>query len=84
MVSSGTGSPGANRKLCSSSHSDTKPPRGGRPALASTPSSVSQPTQGMWRMRPPSLPRLRCDVACSTLPVPRNSRLLKQEWLATW
>ncbi|MCY1526353.1 hypothetical protein D9M68_613630 [compost metagenome] len=84
MVSSGTGRPGVNRKLCSSSHSDTNPPSGGSPALASTPSNVSQPTQGMVRIRPPSLPRLRSEVACSTLPVPRKSRLLKQAWLATW
>ena len=84
MVSSGTGRPVVNRKLCSSSHSDTKPPSGGNPALASTPSSVSQPTHGMVRIRPPSFPRLRSEVACSTLPVPRKSRLLKQAWLATW
>ena len=47
MFSSGSGRPGVNRKLCSSSHSETKPPSGGRPALASTPSSVTQATQGM-------------------------------------
>ena len=41
------GRPGVNRKLCSSSHSETKPLSGGRPALASTPTSVSQATQGM-------------------------------------
>ena len=36
------------------------------------------------RIRPPSLPRLRSPVACSTEPVPRNSRLLKNAWLSTW
>ena len=66
---------GANRNACSSSHSDTKPLSGGRPAMASAPTSVSHATQGMRWMRPPSRPRLRSPVACSTEPVPRNSRL---------
>ena len=47
MFSSGSGRPGVNRKLCSSSHSETKPPSGGSPALAMTPISVTQATQGM-------------------------------------
>jgi hypothetical protein len=55
-----------------------------QPGAGQHASSVSQPTQGMVRIRPPSLPRLRSAVACSTLPVPRNSRLLKKAWLATW
>ena len=41
-------------------------------------------TQGMRRMSPPSLPRLRWPVACSTEPVARKSRLLKSEWLSAW
>ena len=32
----------ANRKACSSSHSDTKPFKGGNPAIASTPISVAR------------------------------------------
>ena len=84
MLSTECGRPGVNRKLCSSSHSETKPPSGGSPALASTPTSVIQATQGMLRISPPSLPRLRSEVACSTEPVPRNSRLLNRAWLATW
>ena len=35
------------------------PLSGGRPAMASVPTSASAATQGMWRMSPPSLPRLR-------------------------
>ena len=66
MLSTECGRPGVNRKLCSSSHSETKPPSGGSPALASTPTSVIQATQGMLRISPPSLPRLRSEVACST------------------
>ena len=41
------GSPLVNRKLCSSNHSATNPPKGGNPAQASTPISVGQATQGM-------------------------------------
>ena len=84
MLSTESGRPGVNRKLCSSSHSETKPPSGGRPALASTPSSVIQATQGVLRISPPNLPRLRSPVACSTQPVPRKSRLLNSAWTATW
>ena len=83
MFRNGFGKPGVNRKLCSSSHSATKPLDGGSPALAMIPTSVAQATQGMVRIRPPSLPRLRSPVACSTEPVARNSRLLNSAWLAT-
>ena len=41
-------------------------------------SDVSQATHGMRWINPPSLPRLRSFVACSTEPVARKSRLLKK------
>ncbi len=66
-----------NRNVCSSSHSDTNPDSGGSPDAARAPTSVSHATHGIVRISPPSLPRLRSPVACSTLPVARNSRLLK-------
>jgi hypothetical protein len=47
MFRKALGKPGEKRKLCSSSHSETKPPSGGRPALASTPTRVTQASQGM-------------------------------------
>ncbi len=71
----------ANRNDCSSSHSETKPLSGGSPARASAPMSESQATQGMRWMSPPRRPRLRSPVACSTAPVPRNSRLFIIAWL---
>ena len=58
-------------------HSETNPFSGGNPAIDSAPTSASHATQGMRRIRPPSLPRLRSLVACSTEPVARNNRLLK-------
>ena len=35
-------------------------------------------------MRPPSCSMSRSPVAVSTAPAPKNSRLLKSEWLRTW
>ena len=84
MLTNDCGSVGVNRNACSSSHSDTKPFSGGRPAIASVPTSASQATHGIRWMSPPSLPRLRSCVACSTEPVARNSRLLKNAWLRQW
>jgi hypothetical protein len=84
MLMNDCGRLGVNRNACSSSHSDTKPLSGGMPAAASVPTSASHATQGIRWMSPPSLPRLRSLVACSTEPVARNSRLLKNAWLIEW
>ncbi len=73
MLTNGSGNCGDTKNACNSSHSETKPFSGGRPAMASDATSVVQATQGMRRISPPSLPRLRCRVACSTEPVARNS-----------
>ena len=75
MLTNVCGTSKANRKACSSSHSETKPFNGGNPAMARVPTSVSQATHGMRWMSPPSRPRLRSPVECRTTPVPRNSRL---------
>ena len=58
MFRNGFGRPGVNRKLCSSSHSDTKPLNGGRPALANTPTRAAHAVHGMKRIRPPSWPEI--------------------------
>ena len=63
MLTKGLGTSWANRKACSNSHSDTNPFSGGKPAIASTPTRVSQATQGMRWIRPPRRPRLRSPVA---------------------
>ncbi len=77
MLTNDCGRLGVNRNACSSSHSETNPFSGGKPAHASAPTSASHATHGMRWMSPPSLPRLRSCVACNTEPVARNSRLLK-------
>ena len=52
--------------------------------MASVPTRASAATQGIRRMSPPSLPRLRSPVAWRTEPVARKSRLLKKAWLRQW
>src|SRR5438270_648975 len=69
---------GVNRNACSSSHSETKPLSGGRPAIASVPTSPSHATHGIRWINPPSFPRLRSFVECSTDPVTRNNNVLKK------
>src|SRR6266568_9666016 len=75
---------GVNKKDCKSSHSDTKPLNGGKPAMESVQMSARLAAQGMRRIKPPSFPRLRVFVACKTEPVTRKSKLLKDGWLSAW
>ena len=80
-----SGSPGVNRKLCSSSHSETKPLSGGSPALASTPTSVEPGDPRHAADQPAELAEAAlARWRAAREPVPRNSRLLKNAWLATW
>ena len=77
----GCGTLYASRKDCSNSHSDTNPLRGGSPAMASTPMSVSHATHGIRWMRPPRCPRLRSPVACNTAPVPEKQQTLHERMI---
>ena len=84
MFSSGLGRPGVNRKLCSSSHSETKPPSGGSPALASTPTQREPGHPGHGADQAAELAEVALAGGVQHAPVPRKSRLLKKAWLATW
>ena len=60
------------------SHSDTKPLRGGSAAMAAEPKRKASAVRGIRLMSPPSASMLPVPVACRTEPAPRKSRPLKQ------
>ena len=66
------------------SHSETKPLKGGSAEIATQPTRKAKLVTGMRWMRPPSFSMSRSPVAVRTAPAPKNSRLLKNEWLRTW
>ena len=78
---------GGSSATCSSawsvSHSEAKPFRGGRPAIAIEPTRNAPPVHGMRRSSPPSRSSSSAPTARSKAPAPRNSSALKIAWLAT-
>ncbi len=65
-----------------SSHSLTKPFRGGKPAMAREPIRKKSAVHGSRRIRPPSRFISRVCVAWSTDPAPRNSSPLNAAWFS--
>ncbi len=65
-------------------HSETKPLRGGRAEIAAAPTRKKRAVRGIRLMSPPISSMLRVWVAWSTEPAPRKSRPLKQAWLIVW
>ena len=78
------GSCGLSRIAWKVSHSETKPLSGGSAEIATQPTRNTNAVCGMRWMRPPRCSMSRSPVAVSTAPAPKNSRLLKSEWLKTW
>jgi len=79
MLSQGCGRPGENRKLCSSSHSETNPTAAAS-RTGDHPASASQATQGMRWIRPRACPGCVPWSRAAPSRLHRNSRLLKAEW----
>ena len=77
----GLATPG--RKDWKSSHSLTKPLKGGSAAIESAPTRNAAAVHGIRLIRPPRRLRSRSPVACSTAPAPRKSRLLNAAWFTT-
>ncbi len=66
------------------SHSETKPFRGGSPLMAAAPTRKRKAVSGMRRERPPSRSMSRVPQAWWTAPAPRNRSDLKVAWFTTW
>ena len=75
---------GLNRIAWKISHSETKPLSGGSAEIATQPTRKAKAVSGMRWISPPRCSMSRSPVAVSTAPAPKNSRLLKSEWLNTW
>ena len=82
--SSHCGSLGLTRIAWNVSHSETKPLNGGSAEIATEPARKAMAVSGIRWIRPPRRSMSRWPVAVSTAPAPKNSRLLKTEWLNTW
>src|SRR6202171_3057249 len=65
------------------SHSETKPLNGGSAEIATQPTRNTKLVSGIRWMRPPNLSMSRSPVEVRTAPAPKNSKLLKNEWLST-
>ena len=78
------GNCGLSRIAWKVSHSDTNPLSGGSAEMATQPTRNTKAVCGTRWISPPRCSMSRSPVALSTAPAPKNSRLLKTEWLNTW
>ena len=73
------GNCGLSRMAWKISHSETNPLSGGSAEIATQPARNTTAVRGMRWISPPSCSMSRVPVALSTLPAPKNSRLLNSE-----
>ena len=77
------GNCGLSRMAWNVSHSDTKPLSGGSAEIATQPMRNKKAVCGIRWTSPPRCSMFLSPVELSTAPAPKNSRLLKMEWLNT-